>query len=294
MCQPIQVSTASGYVFGLAVTPSTVYFTDGAGGHVSSCPLSGCGSPTVIYGYTGFAAELLYWPTTSTLVVSDSNNGNIRSVSTTGTLNWEITGQPTPSYLATDGNYLFWGMQGAIGRGYLSSGATAGDLTTVSGEYPYAIWYDPGTSDVFAAAGGGPGEALECTESSACTHVQSASWDNPSSVIVQGSTMYFGTQGTSAKNYADGGLFSAPVNNPTSVTALATGPNYAYPLGMTADSSYVYFFSFQSSNIYKCALVGCGGVPTEIVAGTGEVPVMANDATFVYYGRNGQVMKVAK
>jgi hypothetical protein len=277
----------------MAVTASTIYFADGSGAHISSCPITGCTTPTILYTTSGmWGGQLLYWPTTNALIVSDTNNGKIRSVSTTGTLNWTITGQNLPAYLATDGNYLFWGEQGGIGRAYLASGMTEGSLTTTSGDYPYGIWYDPATADVFAAVGGAG--MLECTESSACTTASPTIFNNPTVILVQGSTIYFGAQGSAAKNYTDGGLFSAPVNNPTNVTALATGANYAYPLSMTADASNVYFFSYQSYNVYECARGGCGGAPTEIVAGTTETPSMANDASFVYLGHNGAIVKVAK
>ena len=63
---------------------------------------------------------------------------------------------------------------------------------------------------------------------------------------------------------------------------------------MTADASHVYFFSFQSTNIYRCALGGCGGAPTEIVPAQVEVPAMVNDAQYVYWRGNGHVLKVAK
>jgi hypothetical protein len=295
-CQPlIVVDDLAGFVFGVGIDPTNLYFTTGVGGQVGVCPLSGCGTlPTYIKSGIGFAGYLNYLPARSTLLVSDFNNGVIYSLTTAGITNYTISGLIFPAETATDGNFLWWAEQGRIGVASFSNGANVQPYVDTPNEIPFGLWLDNATGDLFATAAGNPGESLECSPSDACTHVSSAAYFNQTVIIVQGSTMYFGAQGTLANNYADGGLFSAPVNNPTNVTALAVGPNYAHPYSITADSKFVYFFSIQSKNIYKCGLNGCGGVPTEIVQAQFEVPSMVNDAQYLYWGGNSQVLKVAK
>jgi hypothetical protein len=114
---------------------------------------------------------------------------------------------------------------------------------------------------------------------------------NPQSVIVVGSTIYFGA-GSGAPS---DGLFSAPVANPVNnVTPLANGGSYAQPLSLTADATTIYFApTAGGGNIYACALNGCAGGPRLIATGTGGPYALTNDAQYVYWGNNN-VWRVAK
>jgi hypothetical protein len=271
-----------------------MYFTDGLGTHINKCPLTGCSTPTAVYTGIGYAAELLYDVPNATLYVQDPNNNKLYSVSTGGALNWSIGIGANSWGIATDGTNVYWGQLGGIQKVARSNGGNQSTFAPVSASgIVEGVWYDPTSNDIYGFADVTPGALLQCTLAGSCTTVAPSTFNYATIGVVQGSTIYFSAAGTSP-NYTDGGLYSAPVSNPTSVTAMATGANYARALGMAADSSGVYFASFQSGNVYKCGLSGCGSGPTEIGPNQGEVTAMATDSQYVYWITQGSIMRWTK
>jgi hypothetical protein len=311
LCQPILVGQTSGYVYGIGLDASNVYFTNGTGGcpspnfcgGVCKCPLpAGCGGVApVIATWTGYAGAIAYDAPAGMLYVEDVNAGNVRRVGIDGTVYYTTSGGGTGGEDAIDGTYVYAGQAAGVGRYNQATGALVNQpFIPTPSEIAIGVWYDAPSGHLAIAAGNGPsgGEMLDCVASTAsCTHVPAGSgFYQPWVITVQGGTIYMGAQGSGAP-YNDAGLFTAPVGNATSFKPQATGAAYAGVLSITTDSSNVYFsagYSSTAGGLYKCPLSGCvGGSATLVVPGY-EANVMATDSTFLYFGIPGSVYKVAK
>ena len=76
-CKPTLIGATPGMQGeGIAVGPSAVFFTDGSGGNVYTCPLSGCPSagPTVYFSGLEFAANLYFDSTNQYVYVSGDHH----------------------------------------------------------------------------------------------------------------------------------------------------------------------------------------------------------------------------
>ena len=297
ICTPVRIATiSSGFGYGLAIDSSTLYFTDGLGGHINTCPLTGCtGTPTPLFSGITYAGQLFYDQATSTFFVTDPNADKVYAVAKAGTLTWSNslgTGN-VPANITADSTWVYWGQTGSIQKALKSSGASQAALITVSSGAVLGAWFDPTSNDIYGAQSVAAGSLLQCTPAGSCTTVTGPPFALATAVIVHGSTIYFSAGGTSP-NFTDGGMYSAPVSAPTSVTPIATGPSYARALSITADSNNLYFASVQSGNVYECALSGCPSGPTEIGPAQGEAEGMANDSKYVYWTVQGGVMRWTK
>ena len=309
MCQPITIAALYGgtfnFEFGVAIDTTNIYFTTGSASQVGVCPLTGCtvinpsgGAtiPTYIYTAPSGAdlAEMFYDVAAGNIYMSDPNNGVIYSITTAGSLNWTITGRSTPGFLTSDGTNLYWAEEGGLFASPLA-GPSVSTIYSSPGNQMYGIWYDPTSTDLFGALAGNPGDVVECTSPGrvfgSCSLGASPLIDDPQVLMVQGSTILIGTQGVS--NPSGGGVFSAPVSNPSAITALVSGSAYGNVLGITADANNVYFAP-DGPGIYACAIGGCGGTPVTLATGTGEIDTMVNDSQYLYWGSTEKVMKLAK
>lgn len=297
ICQPTLLASASGYVDGIGVDSANVYFTNGAAGGVNVCPLGGCtGTPPVVYTMGGYAGHLVYDVPNGNLYVEDANAGKITAITTGGVLLYSVGGAAVGGEDAIDGTYVYAGINGGVQSFQESNGATAGNpFISLPGESADGVWYDATSHNLFVAAYGAPGEVLECsTPGGACTHVPGGSlFAGPFAITVQGGTLFFTADGTSAASYSNGGLFSAPVGDPTSVTAMITGAPYATGepiLAVTADSTGVYFAA--GAGIYRCPLSGCGGAPAQV--SVADAQSLTTDDVFLYFGSGTSLYRVAK
>jgi hypothetical protein len=294
LCQPVELASTTGYVFGIGLDSSNVYFTNGAGGGVNVCPLAGCsGTPPVLYSWGGYGGNLVYDVPNGVLYVEDGNNAKIYAITTAGALEYSTGGSPVGGQDAIDGTYVYAGGSQGVNSYLQSSGGYVGNpLISLPGENAPGVWYDPSSGHLFIAAYGTPGEILECSTAGVCTHVAGGStFAGPYTITVQGNTIYFSADGTSAAGYTNGGLFAAPVGNPAQVQAIAVGPPYATSESIeaiTADSSNVYFAT--GSGIYRSAF---GGTPILVVANV-FAQAMTTDATFLYFGDGNVLSRVAK
>jgi hypothetical protein len=291
------LSAAAGYVNGIGLDPSNVYFVTGEGGQVARCAIAGCnGSAQIVYSDSGHADSLYYDSTKGNIYFTDGTANKIYSVTTGGALNYAISLalSTTPTSPTSDGSYLYWGQSGGIGRANIADGTNVTTLVPIANGYPSSVWFDAASGYIFATNSGRPGTLYECDRGGACSTFSSPSYFDMVAVVVQGSTVLFGTGGDGSNSYAGSGVFSAPVSSISNVTTLVESLSYAYVDYMTADSTNVYFHSAINGSIYKCALSGCSQTPTIVVKNPGQVASLANDSTFLYYGIYQQVMRVAK
>ena len=280
----------------VAIDSTNIYFTTGTDGHVDRCPLAGCPAftaPTQVLSGFKNANALYYDVANAVLYVSDSGNNTITAATTGGATIWSITGESSVFNFATDGTLLYWSASSGIRYTNKAAGGPAATLAGGIVGPTGGIWYDPTSQSLYAAEPNNSGHVDQCKGGS-CNFIApttTVQFFNPQAVIVVGSTIYFGTGGSAAPD----GLFSAPVANPVgNVTPVANGGNYVQPIGLTADSTRVYFApSVSMGNIYACGLNGCPGGPVLIASNTGAVFSMANDAQHVYWG-NGNIWRVAK
>lgn len=300
-CQPIIIANTSGYVFGVTVDSTHVYFTTGNNGAIESCPVTGaCTTPQVLFTPpTGSYPTFLFEDVTGARLFA-TDNSHVDGVTTAGS---QLAGYPiaspmgNPWAITGDGATLYW-----AGSGGVASVAYGGTSATMfnslpSGDTAFGITWDAPSSRLYVGVNSGTtGYVMSCTAGGICARTSgSPGFSNPWPVLVVGSTLYLGAQGTSP-NYTDGGVYSVAVGNIVAgpYTPLATGVNYARTQSFASDGTSLYFASFSGpANIYKCALPSCAS-PVLWVAGLGESESMAVDANWLYFGSGSYVGKVPK
>jgi hypothetical protein len=318
VCVPVPIVTNLGggnqgwFVFGIALDPThnRIYFTNGSGGEILYCPLSGCpnNKPSVLYGPIPFAQGLFYIPAFDMVFVADGNNGGIYAVSSSGILKWSISGEGRPFTFATDGSNLYWtsytnGMNGVgvVRSVPAASGGTPQTLLSEPGDFAAGLVYDAASGNLIVGFGGGPGAVVSYNlASGAKVSVANGDWFNPGWTLIQGSTIYFGTYGNGQDNFSKGGIYSAPLGSSTSVSTVVAGPLYSNPNGMVMDAQYLYFYPQQGSNPNATDVlrvpVGGGKVDSLIksVGSPGAGVTLAIDSKYVYFGNFLTVARVAK
>jgi hypothetical protein len=252
-CTPTYINSTAinGQIGGVAIDSSYVYFTTGTDDHVGRCPLAGCPTsvvPTWVLTLGTSTGALAYDASTTMLYVSSPST--IYSVTTTGTIgsiNYTIPNQSATVNFTTDASLLYWGSSNGIGYANKTTGASVGAVPGGIVGPVCGVWYDPGTSAVFGAECNNSGRIDKCAGGS-CTFVStsaSAPFHNPQTVLVQGSTLYFGAGGGGPD-----GMYTAPAANPASnVQEFAYGTSYAEPTALATDGSKIYFASLSGSTI---------------------------------------------
>ncbi len=305
-CQPLvlyNITTGSGQ--GLAVDATSVYFTDGASGHLYKCPLSGCaGNPTVLRSGLTSADSVYYDAGSNSVFVADGTSSVFYNVSTSGTLIYSVNvsgsfaGYTTPRAFFADASFVYWGNNGnantEIDKAAKSngSGVAINNPNIAASKGVWSLAYD-GTSDRLFSAVFSANLVSSCPRGGGACSVLGTN-PLPTGVSVVGNRIFISVRGTSP-GYNDGGIYTATTTL-ASPAAFAIGPSYAILNGtLTADPNFVYWGG-QSGKIYRCAVGGCGGVPTAITP-TGmffDENFIVNDMSAIYWVGGGSVVKLAK
>ncbi len=290
-CQPVVLGGLTANGQGLDVLGSSVFFTDGIGGNVYSCPTGGCnGSPSRIQGGMSYSNTVRTDPSMSTVYVADSNANWLYQLDTGGSFKFAISSQSNVSGIAVDNSFVYWGTYGSIGRASKYDGSGVISLVPGLGSI-VDLAFDPATQSLFAVEYASSGRVLRASTGGALSPPIATFVANPRSITVSAGHVFWGILGT-APNYSDGGVFFCPTTG-SGTQVLAQGPNYSFVSAITSDPQFVYFTT--GFNVYKCSVSGCGGNPTVIGPGVGVARAISNDSMAVYWiNDSGQVMRVAK
>jgi hypothetical protein len=148
---------------------------------------------------------------------------------------------------------------------------------------------------VFAAAPTGqgginsPGSLLKCaTPGGALDFVTTPS--GASEVLVSGQTVFVAVQGTTPQ-WTGAGIYWSPTGT-LSLNQGSVGAAFGEASSMTADSTYLYFWTIQSK-IYRCTIASHCTDATAIAFAISAAS-MKNDAKFLYWAGYTGVVKLAK
>jgi hypothetical protein len=293
-CQPALLATAS-IVYGLASDGTNVYGLDPTGGVAYGCALAQCGSGgtmTTLRTGLGSPGTVLPVPSVGSVFISQATAGTVFSLTPAGVLKFQInvTGAAGTFGLTTDGTSLFTATEDmtlGIQKTPLAGGTPVTAFANTGGE----IYYDSVSNAVFSL-GFNRNILWKCTPgTTTCTEFIPLlpSQTGIFAVTVAGGRLVYTINGATT------GLFTCPTTAATcNATALLSSPAYSGVFFMTADANNVYLWATPtgvSSNLYRCALAGCGGVATPLITvgppGSSYSPsVMANDATAFYWSNN--------
>jgi HYR domain len=226
-------------------------------------------------------ATNVYWPNlaTGTIQRSDLNGNNVV------TLYSNLDG---PSGLATDGTYIYWtnGQAGpplgsTIGRALLDgttvnpdnsfiTGAQTPIGLAVSGNFIY--WTNYAGNGIGRATLNGAGAATGISQTYIPTPLYSYGLD------VNGSNLYWATYLNFSSNTISKADISVAFPPVTTFNTGATGP-----VGVTSDSTYLYWSNFGNGTIGRARLDGTGTPTQTYVTGLTDVVGMAVNSSALYF-----------
>jgi hypothetical protein len=297
LCKPIligKVPNPNGYGIGIAVSPTSVYFTDGnggtgpdgglIGGHLWSCPLSGCPvTLTPLLSAFNYAGMVAYDGASGNVAVSDNNNGRL----------WIVNGGASSPYntgapgaITTDGTYFYWTDFNGASRMVIAGGTVTKVWTNPASAalYPKGIAIDPSTGRVWIADQATAAQGAVIASCPADMSGPCSTWPVDYCMgihIVRGVPYFVNSNGLNACASA------ADCSAPTVVTSTASNAEFTF------DATDLYFYSY-SGGIYRCPLGPSCPSPT-LVTSSGAAADMTSDATFLYWIQgDGRVFKVAK
>jgi hypothetical protein len=297
-CEPFELhQEALGNTLGLAIDGANVYWTDGIIGNLWRCPLGGCPAATALLRTPQKTlSDVVADPAANAVFVMETTVGKLTKISASGGTIFSLPTTAQGDGIALDSQYVYWGAQSTIKRAARSNGAGAKDVAT-GFSFVVALTRDERRNLLFISdLAGADGHILSCPLPD-CTspHVLASGQLDPRHLAVSGDRLFWGTLGTRAKNFEDGGVWTCPTTGACTPAKVAVGPDFGFAEGVTADDAFVYFASGNSGNVYRCPVAGCGGAPTPIARMQDVARVLANDGAAVYWGRDDAVIaKVAK
>ena len=114
---------------------------------------------------------------------------------------------------------------------------------------------------------------------------------------VQGSTVYWITQGTSTSGYTNGGVFSCATTGCSSPTTIAGTTPLTQGTCLFTDATYIHYVADNS--FYRCPLTGCSGGPTltasgNVMAFNGASGCTEDPTSYYFIESSGAVLRIAK
>jgi len=299
---------------GIAVSGTNVYYFSTSG--LMSVPIAGGASATVA-PLTGNAiavsGDTLYWTTNSAVVSVPMAGGTPTTIAPQG--GESIAVSATSVYWTTDSNVMSAPLGGlgdggapatlAVGQNDpfgIALGATdvywtnGGTLSTGGGFAPNTGTVGSAAVSDVADAGAEGGAAPDAGHEHDTTSTLAAAQNYPHGITVDSANVYWAASGSSANQFADGTIMSAPLGSVAdggTVTTLAeTQP---FPYGVAVDSQTLYWTcndnGGSSGAIMSLPLGGSTSVP--LAKGQTSPTAIAVDATSVYWMTGtGAVMKL--
>jgi hypothetical protein len=224
-------------------------------------------------------ATNLYWPNvnTGTIQKSDLNGGNVTTL---------YAGISGPSGLATDGTYIYW-TDGqptgtTIGRALLDGSTLTPDNSFITGaQIPIGLAVSGGFIYWANYNGNGIGRAT-LNGAGAATGINQT-YINTGGIYtygldVNGSTIYWATYSGVTSTTVSKADLTVAVPTPTTFNTGATGP-----VGVTSDSTYLYWSNFGNGTIGRARLDGTGTPTQTYVTGVPDVVGMAVNSSALYF-----------
>lgn len=303
VCQPYFLAIAAGYLNGVAVDDTSVYFGNATGGTLNKVPKSG--GPTVALatnltavGAIAVSGASAYFLTFSTVSKVPTTPGGAVTNLAVGL---------SPKYLALDDANVY--VTGVVAGAYAVAAVPkdGGALTVLANNgvsLPVGIAVDA-TNVYFANAGGGVdgGTVMKIAKDGSAGGVATTlagGMTAPLWVVVDAGYVYWSYGGglnTSLVRCAIGGCDGKP-------TMIATGqlPGGVvyYQQEIAVDDQYLYWTTYSAGNVMKALKDGSGAATIIVHAPNNGAPqTLAADADALYwvnYNQSGydQILKIAK
>jgi hypothetical protein len=298
LCQPIVLyPTTTTNIEGVSVDSSSVYFSDGAGGHLFKCPLTGCsGNPTVLLSGMSYATAVYVDPSTSTVWVMDVNTQLIYARTTAGAAKYSFSIGGQSHAIVGDASFIYWGNNGTsiaeIDKLPKAGGSVTVNNANVFPTYAWDLALDTASGRIFAASNNATGQVASCPiAGGGCTNL--STYPNTVGVTANGGHIFFLVRGTSP-NYTDGGVYTATTGL-ANYTVFASGAQYAGLNGnLVADANWVYWGS-SNGHVWKCSNPSCaGGTATSISTSWGNYNNITQDSVSLYIASDGGLIRLPK
>jgi hypothetical protein len=326
----------AGPVTSIATDAAYIYWTSGIGsatdGVVQRAPLNGQGMATVFAQDQAFPqaisvdANNVYWVNAGT--------GEVDSAPLVGGLKQVLVPATKSTFVAGttyDSSFLYFTMNGDVSRVPISGGPAQLIATTALGfsvgvgvtstsvvwtSFQQSNWNGPvsiAPLPAYSDAGtgtvddGGPDGGLDeggLTEAGppmvSMGSVLAPAQNEPSGMVLGGSTAYFANQGTLPNKFLDGQIMAVSLDTDggaSNVVALAS--NLPNPVAIAIDADNVYFTCRPAGGSMPPGImrVPLGGGDAVYVAKAGGMAVsdaIALDRTSVYWSANGFIYKTPK
>jgi hypothetical protein len=316
-CQPVLVDDDSTNTspYDLAIDENILYFTNAS----QNAPLSvrsidktsvnkGIGATDLLVALTVTPYEIA---TTGTSVLfagygQADNGGKIEKCTTTGCTSPPMISGFDSYAIATDGTTVVYGDKFTPEDGgnevYTVKKTTLGfAASTTMMTFPSEVfWLKIYSGDVYVGvdAFDAPGGVYKCPLTGCTTPIQLSAVE-PNELYVVNDTVYF-TSAPDEPSDKDGTVRSVKIDGSNPLT-LASG--LVVPLGVVADSSYVYFSDAGdidnggAGKLLRCPLTGCGTNNALAVdyGQLGNPQGLVDDGNAIYWGDyNGKIYKLAK
>lgn len=243
-CQALQLASGEGEIDGLAIAPTHIYWTSYHRQHVVRCALPTCAGGAEVIAQTAGPA----------------------------------TG------IGVNASHVFWSDWGAGGATGTIAKCVPGNCEATRTVMVTGLTRPNGLSltntDVFwdSSYAGVLGRCSLGCAGAAGTTVAGSQYSTNHSFIAAGSLYWMISSSASS-----GAIRYCPLTgcNPDSPPSLVEG--IGQPVGLTANSTHVYWNSRLTQQILSCDLPACAGGPQEVVSGQGLVAYMAADDERLYW-----------